>query len=376
LEKRAAHENKPGRATAESFFERPKASQPAPPAEEEDKPVPVAPVLHLPGMPLAARYTNHDQTIKKDEQIDDMLARIKAAMGDRPEEGASTDQPASSNPVPPAAPLKPVSEFFDVTEPEVPRSPPPAWRTYTVKLPKDCKNVPELSHSQRLALSRTIPQPQGWLMSYNPPLDLHHNSLSVPELLLLPSHDTKSHHFHKHQRPVPVVNIPQGSYEPFVKGSRSTSSTRHGRPAEQAQPIATQVRSERPTPQAPPSRAGLADRWRIQEPASAIAPEPSVTQNTIDLLDTPPQPRKARSPVKPPTRSGGPSRFDKLAIGTDDSSEIDLKSGVRFMVSSELEGDSLLDEVNKMSLDAVEETEMGAAANGTSQEVSPRFSLS
>jgi hypothetical protein len=59
-----------------------------------------------------------------------------------------------------------------------------------------------------------------------------------------------------------------------------------------------------------------------------------------------------------------------MAIGAEDSAEPDLKSGVRFMVSSELEGDSLLDEVNKMSLDSVEETEVGAAANGTSQEVS------
>lgn len=206
-------------------------------------------------------------------------------------------------------------------------------------------------------------------MSYNPPLDLHSDSLSVPELLLS-SQNVKSH-FHRHQKPIPLVNIPQGSYEPFVKGSRSTSSTYPSRPAEQAQPIPTQERQERPAPQAVPSRAGLADRWRIQEPVSAAAPEPSVTQNTIDLLDTPPQPRKARSPVKPP-RSAGPSRFDKLAIGTDGdtSSEIDLKSGARFMVSSELEGDSLLDEVNKMSLDTVEETEMGAPANGTSQEVS------
>jgi hypothetical protein len=52
--------------------------------------------------------------------------------------------------------------------------------------------------------------------------------------------------------------------------------------------------------------------------------------------------------------------------------EPDMKSGVRFMVSSELEGDSLLDEVNKMSLDTVEETETGAAAAVPGAEVSLR----
>ena len=66
---------------------------------------------------------------------------------------------------------------------------------------------------------------------------------------------------------------------------------------------------------------------------------------------------------KSPTKLSAAVRAEKGAIFNNLGSEItlpdhgrmpvDVKPGVRFMVSSELEGDSLLDEVNKMSLEAV-----------------------
>jgi hypothetical protein len=376
--------NRPARPNAEAFFEKSQQAQSPPTAlKSVEESAAVAPVVHLPGMP---REAPHDHGVKKDEMINDMLARIKAAMGDRPEEatqeesslqgrpngrqakaGQSAKTAAPTQAAQAPAPLEPVDTFFDVTEAEVPRSPPPAWRTYTVKLPKEIKDVPELSHSQRLALSRTIPAPKGWLMSYNPPLDLNPGTLSVTDLLL-PPHGAKSNMHQKAQpAPTPLVSIPQTSYVPFVKGSKAGSSSYKSRQAEHA-PNAPEDKRNRPAQHAAPSRPGLADRWRIQETPSTSAPEPAVTQNAVDLLDAPPP--KAKAPAKGPAKMNTPARFEGMAIGAHDSAEPDLKSGVRFMVSSELEGDSLLDEVNKMSLDSVEETQGGAAANGPSQEVS------
>lgn len=374
--------NRPVRPTAEAFFEKSQQAQSPPTAVNTVEDVaPVAPVLHLPGMPREAPL---DHSGKKDEMIDDMLARIKAAMGDRseeaaPEEGTSQprnnvrqQKPLATKTVPtptanPPAPLEPVSAFFDITEPEVPRSPPPAWRTYTVRLPKDVKDVPELSHSQRLALSRKIPAPRGWLMSYNPPLDLNPMNLSVTDFLLSPYGAKSSMRHQAEASPAPLVSIPQNSYVPFVKNPKAGPSSYHGRHTENA-PAVVDDKRNRAAQQTVPSRTGLADRWRIQETPSASAPEPAVTQSAVDLLDAPPP--KAKTPVKAPTKSNAPAKFDGTAIGVDDVAEPDLKTGVRFMVSSELEGDSLLDEVNKMSLDSVEETEVGVAANGISQEVS------
>jgi hypothetical protein len=218
-----------------------------------------------------------------------------------------------------------------------------------------------------LALSRTVPAPKGWLMSYNPPLDLGPGTLSVTDLLL-PPYGAKSNMHQKPQpAPTPLVSIPQTSYVPFVKGSKAGPSSYKSRQAENA-PNAPEDKRTRPAQHVAPSRPGLADRWRIQETPSTSAPEPAVTQNAVDLLDAPPP--KAKTPAKGPAKTATPARFEGMAIGADDSAEPDLKSGVRFMVSSELEGDSLLDEVNKMSLDSVEETQGGAAVNGPSQEVS------
>lgn len=73
--------------------------------------------------------------------------------------------------------------------------------------------------------------------------------------------------------------------------------------------------------------------------------------------------RKSRSPVKvsPAVKAekNGIFAVDGLEIGLSERGRIalEMKPGVRFMVSSELEGDSLLDEVNKMSLEAVGEGE-------------------
>lgn len=372
--------NRPARPTAEAYFETPRQAQSPPTVlDPVDDSVEVAPVLHLPGMPREAPY---DHGVKKDEMINDMLARIKAAMGDRPEETLSEEQgrlnarlskagtssqtaPTQSQPAQAHAPLKPVSAFFDVTEEPVPQSPPPAWQTYTVKLPKEIKEVPDLTHSQRLSLSRTIPPPRGWFMSYNPPLDSNHQVTSVPEYLLSPDDGKSNMHQKPQPAPIPLVSIPQNSYIPFVKGQKASSSSYKSRQAEST-PSVTENKRNTPAQHTVPSRPGLADRWRIQETTSTSAPEPAVTQNAVDLLnDSPP---KAKAPKA--TKPNAPARFEGMAIGSEDSAEPDMKSGVRFMVSSELEGDSLLDEVNKMSLDSVEETEGSATVNGTSKEVS------
>jgi hypothetical protein len=387
--------NKHTRATAESFFEKTQAASPI--DEEPVEGHKTSPVLHLPGVPVSEPPTGHDQSGKKDSMINDTLARIKAAMGERTEDGSEQNsggskaraplprqtqpvQPskteAPTQPAPTPAPLAPVSAFFDITEPELPRSPPPAWSTYVVKLPKESKHVPELTPSQRVALSRKIAAPRGWLMSYNPPLDLNPYTLSVTDLLLGPPNHHGPKRFGQKQDLVPHVSIPQHTYQPFVKGAKASGSASFAR---QNEHVPSGTPDDKPTrstmhPVQPKSRAALADRWRIPEETSLVVPEPVATQNTLDLLDPPPP--KSRSPFKPRPKSGASAKYDSMAIGVDnDSVEPDLKSGARFMVSSELEGDSLLDEVNKMSLDSVEETGAGNEVDGVG-EVSQCFQRS
>lgn len=207
-------------------------------------------------------------------------------------------------------------------------------------------------------------------MSFNPPLDLPPHSLSRTDLLL-PGANVRQ--LSRDESARPLVNVSQGSLEPIVrKDSRhpSQSSARHadsGPSHPSHAPTAHQLQSR------------SAGRWRqTEETAAATAPEPVATQATIDLLDAP-APVRPKSPLKPTpaltpaapleASTSTPARYDGVNTGLSaklpaNATTSDPKSGVRFMVSSELEGDSLLDEVNKMSLETVEEAGMKDGPTG------------
>lgn len=374
-----------GRPTAASFFD-----------QEQEQSPPNA-VLQTPQAGPSTRIPTDaevqalfddvpgEESGKADYMFDDTLARIKAAMGgskananesatstsgaqggrQRVSDSVPAQPPAASatKTAPPPPRRQPTPVDFTTTQPAIPRSPPPAWRTYVVKLPKESKPVPAIPQPQLNTLKRTKKPAPGWLMSFNPPLDLPLNSLSRTDLLLPGS---SSQRLSRGGTVEPRVNVSQGSLEPVVKkGDRHPSQpyARSGPSASTEPPTAHQLQSR------------SAGRWRQTDEAASATPEPVSTQATIDLLDAP-APVTAKSPAKPaPATSAQPepsasARYEGVNAGPSanvaaSAATSDPKSGVRFMVSSELEGDSLLDEVNKMSLETVEEAGMKDRPLGT-----------
>lgn len=376
----ASTSGRPGRPTAESFFETsaPPSQQPVAQAAEHLEAGPSTQQLLHAEAELLLDELAGEASAKKDYMFDDTLARIKAVMN-QSAAASSADNKArhqdsrrrtsDSQVAQPAAPsaksaappprIPDMPEFFEVTQAELPRSPPPAWRTYVVKIPQDQKARPTISQTQISALQRTRRPARGWLLSFEPPLDLPNQSLSRTDLLIPGPNLRRS----SRKDATPLVNISRNKLEPFqheVKPQASTS--------------ATASRSDFATTHAAPAGHQAQSRssgmWRATEEASLLAPEPVATQATVDLLDSPlpkarPSARTATAAVPLTTKS---SNLYEVA-GNDNSlrnaipAASDPKSGVRFMVSSELEGDSLLDEVNKMSLDTVEEAGGKARSN-------------
>ncbi|WWD21025.1 hypothetical protein CI109_105506 [Kwoniella shandongensis] len=356
------------RPTAESFFE----SQPS-----------ATPQVNLPGQEAVPP--------KKEANFDSMLARIQAAMAQaravpaaavlaeendpspeaepkepiasssRTPQAQSAAAPIASPPVSqPAAPIVPVvQEHFHVTYPEAPRSPPPAWRTYTVKLPKSHLARPSIPRARLNAAeaSRTAP-PKGWIMSFEPPLDLL-NPVSLSRAdLLLPQPVLR-----RYQRSEPIVSISPRELEPYEKkGKKKATQVEVARPAEIAEPVTP---AESLLPGAPVVSGFKSQQLRDQRARAdqaAAAPKPSAANElepSPTVIEAPP--RKIKSPVKTSAAAkaerDGQFMTNGVNIGVPERGRMALseKPGVRFMVSSELEGDSLLEEVNKMSLETMGE---------------------
>lgn len=358
------------RRTAESYFE---ANEPQ-------------------SLPVSQDTSEHPQAVgtssdlpneapKRESTFDDMLGRIKAAMEVArinnapqptavevgvPPSSAEAPPPARTAPQPtePETPASSLPFFFDITQTEIPRSPPPAWRSYIVRLPKTSR---ALSPVRPKPTSR-MNTPESFLLSFNPPLSLNPNTLSRAEYLIPPLPRAR---FAKSD-PVPIVSISPRQFQPYPKKKRK-SSPAAPRVAEIVQPeMASQILFE-PQP-SPPSSSSAARTLQAQPPIaqSAAKPvEPISTQppSVNDLME--PQ-HRSRSPVKasPAAKAEREGRFaaNGVGLGMVDrglASAPEIKTGVRFMVSSELEGDSLLDEINKMSLETVDEAETRAEVGKT-----------
>jgi hypothetical protein len=350
------------RPTAESYFESsqiqvrvPVDTMPAQPAADEEK--------------VARKETTFEDTMKR------IQAALKASKISPPAEKEKT--PAVELDTPPAkvvptavrlppAPLAPIAqlpsipihtpEYFDVTQVDPPKSPPPAWRTYTVKLPK--------TFNQRLSalsLQQAIPAapPNSFLMTFNPPISgLSTTTLSRAELLLQSSSNRR---FAKTTNEI-WVSISPRQFEPYKRQKRK-SNTDYPKLYDIATPPA-QLEILLPSPGLPASAqlrsqradVGRDDRWSVTSPSKTTAPHMSSVsfpQAVVEPL------RKLRSPVKSSqavkAEKDGRSFLDGSVGLPERGRGIDTKPGVRFMVNSELEGDSLLDEVNKMSLESVGE---------------------
>ncbi|KAE8543435.1 hypothetical protein D1P53_000147 [Cryptococcus gattii VGV] len=306
-----------------------------------------------------------------------------------------TSQPPSSKPPTvssaPAAEHEP-PQFFDITYPQPPRSPPPAWRTYNIRLPKPsslprprCFDLPAISSSQQTKWEKGVAAPKGWARTFEPPLE---NEETIEDVLdrakmLLP-----------HSRVVTKVGEIVVSISPRVlervKERRTgvDGEVKEGREKRRAEKIGRSVVEEEEGEGEEEVRTGVEKAAVLLEsstkPVQAPAPVPPTTTSSTAQQQQPPPRRK--SPVKSAAQAEkDPSTFILQGVGLaiappphislsslpassvsgstsrdgkDGSFSLlseDGKPGVRFMVSSELEGDSLLEEVNKMSLESVEE---------------------
>ena len=341
---------------------------------------------------------------KKESNFDQMLARIQAAMAEArvqvaplspspavmPTSANNTAKPSqldapkdsspgSSQPRPvvmtsatvprPQGPrpdftstaIVVVPEYFDVTQPLPAKSLPPAWRTFTVKLPKSTTSRSPMS-KRRFDASESSFQspPKGWLMSFEPPIEqLPPLTMSRAELLLP---QPVQRRFGKHVDMGPLVSISPRRLEMFQKKGKK-KLIEIPRPDEVVVPttageslLASSISvesagmAEPPVERRQPIHTRGDSRWKAEASMQSSVP--------ADVAKRPsPSPVKTSQAAK--KQKDGLFKADGIAIGPPGRGRmpIDLKPGVRFMVSSELEGDSLLDEVNKMSLEAVGEGE-------------------
>ncbi|TYJ55297.1 hypothetical protein B9479_004019 [Cryptococcus floricola] len=243
-----------------------------------------------------------------------------------------------------------VPTFFDISYPAPPRSPPPAWRTMTIRVPKfDLAHRTPVPKAQMDSFFAPLNYPKGWARSFNPPLELHQRALFGPG-----------------NRPPPREN------EGVVDRSRLLLPA--GRVKTKEGEVVVSI-SPRVLTRSRPRKMGV--DGEVGGKSSVIAP-PAAEQESGDAVTRKRSPSARSAAQAEKSGSGyilqgvgltispppGVSLPSSLSLGTAlDQSETeeggadDRKGGVRFLVSSELEGDSLLEEVNKMSLESVEEEE-------------------
>ena len=181
-----------------------------------------------------------------------------------------------------------------------------------------------------LAFDSQIPTPAGWIMSFIPAIDqLNPRTLSRADLLVPYPQPRR---FSRFPDPGPVVSISTRRFEPFPKKKRKAVYGPTTRASEVIQPT-------------------MASTSLLGTLSSIAPPAPSVDAGLSR--------QKSKSPVKTSlaTKAEKKGAFsDGMGIHEGRArAPSDTRPGVRFMVSSELDGDSLLDEINKMSLETVEE---------------------
>lgn len=269
-----------------------------------------------------------------DHNFDNMLARIQAAIGAAralPSTDDMDEPVEQSEPVEPVPIKTPVSvEYFNVSQLDIPKSPPPAWRTYSVKLPRTTAKRPPIPIARAKAFdSHQSNAPKHWIMAFEPPLQhLSQITFSRADLLLpQPVH----RRFAKFADSGPIVSISPRRLVPFQKKIKKKTY-------DEAKPDV-----ERPT-------VSIESLLEDAKPASIV---------TDRWVDPEPETRK-KSPVKTSLAAKAEKEglfAQGVGINIPERARAlsDAKPGVRFMVSSELEGDSLLDEVNKISLETVGE---------------------
>ena len=329
--------------------------------------------------------------------FDTVLARLQSAMSspnDHYHPRVDADGYRSSNgelQSPPAADdrqTEPVSESrlyfsvlprppdFVISTMPLPPSPAPAWKRYTIRLPREPAVIkPYARRRTRLAIFT----PQGWALSWDPPLEQLGGRSASREDWLIP----KTYHKGKL---VAAVKLPTGRFQPYVPPPEEK------RPAETSSITSQAIKEEghkagprkiivklptgnfRRREEVDDSLVSQLIREEFQ--TSSEIPSLSPSSSTGDLPGS--RGMATEAPdfafARKATRrtSQGPAIAFARPHGESFSDDADAKSSVRFMVSSEIEDDNLLSEVNKMSMDGLTDNPAAEETHRPGREAEPR----
>lgn len=265
----------------------------------------------------------------------------------------------------------------------LPPSPGPAWKRYTIRLPRDpALEKPYPARGQNSHTRAAVPP--GWILSWDPPLEqLGPRNLSRDDWLM-----PKSYHRGKL---VTAVRLPSAKFQPYV---RPQGDVRPGEAsAVTSQAIKDDGQKSGPKKivvRLPPGNfrsrgangdaGGTAETLPVREefqtssdipllsPMSSLEDLPSAAAADVHAHDAASGRRAARK-----VPEGVAIAFAR-PHGSSFSEDADAKSSVRFMVSSEIEDDNLLSEVNKMSMDGLTDNPAAEESQGLGLETEPHVS--
>lgn len=278
---------------------------------------------------------------------------------------------------------------FLITQAPLPMDPPPAWKTYAIRLPKASSD--KRPFNGRSAVDSHVAHPSGWMLSWDPPLEqLNVSTLSRDEWLI-PA-------IYVRGKAVAPVSLPKRHFQRFAAGPPTGSANvsvnrdldsnalRH-KESSQTAVIAEHDGQDFKVVVKLPARKEPSDMRQAKGHAAQRAPsfpmgripyapfpEDAQTVSDLDILLVSPKPSEASasavSTIKErPAISSAPRSVSgrRLPEGASViiarphgsfSEEVDAPSSMRFMVSSELDGNDILDEINNMSMDGLAETVM------------------
>jgi hypothetical protein len=230
-------------------------------------------------------------------------------------------------------------EIFDITIPELPRSPKPAWNTFVVRLPKFTRQLDPITKRQ-LHLHRNPPGQVRWdILSFNPPVEgMNRRDFSLNDVLFRkPPPTIKGKR--RYVVSLPIANLlPR---EPFGPNGATSSKMRvPPSPALKANGIGAFGK---------PGGATDSSTWRKSStPSTKLAT--AVADTGLDTVSCSPPPdlasnsgntapnkveESARSRSQPKMPAGSAVAFYRNSRA--DSLESVQKSSVNFTVTSELE---------------------------------------
>ncbi|KAJ9106136.1 hypothetical protein QFC21_001278 [Naganishia friedmannii] len=264
----------------------------------------------------------------------------------------------------------------------LPPSPGPAWKRYTIRLPRSTNPHKLLGPSRSVHRMRNE-VPRGWLLSWDPPLELGSRNLSRDDWLM-----PKTYYRGK---PVTVVKTPSKKFQPYVplqedtRPSESSSITSQTLKEEGHRLGARKIIVKLPTGKA---RSSVAPDMELETAENEFVREEFQTSSEIPLLSPVSSSEHLPSSARNTTttaenKSAFQSRVNRkvpegVAItfarphSESFSEDADAKSSVQFMVSSEIEDDNLLSEVNKMSMDGLTENPTAEDLHVRARETEPR----